>query len=177
MERKSRWQTLYLQRRDRYYAALMFSAKASSLLIARVSVHGDRLEGIIDPCGWLRLAEALISVQTVTVSVDLDLIRRGQVIAADGHIEVLGEVRCERCMGAMPLRLSVTVHSGLAEQESAVLALDSTLEAVIAENGVVAQQAWLEDEVLLALPIIPRCAEWKSGICPVSGLDPLTVVK
>ena len=153
----------------------MFSAKASSLSIARVSVHGERLEGIIDPRSWLRLGEALVSVQTVSVS--LDLIRRGQVIAADGQIRVLGEVRCERCTGVMPLPLSVSVHSGLAEQESAVLAMDSTLEVVIAENGVVAQQVWLEDEVLLALPMIPRCAEWKSGICPVSGLEPLTVVK
>ncbi|MDA8113265.1 MAG: YceD family protein [Acidithiobacillus sp.] len=153
----------------------MFSAKASSLPLARVSVHGDRLEGVIDPRLWSRLGEALVSVQAV--SVYLDLIRRGQVIAADGRIEVLGEIRCERCMGAMPLQLSVTVHSGLAERESAVTALDPELEVVLAENGVVAQQSWLEDEVLLALPMIPRCAEWKSGVCPVSGLEPLTVGK
>jgi uncharacterized protein len=153
----------------------MFSAKASSLPLARVSVHGDRLEGVIDPRSWSRLGEALVSVQAV--SVYLDLIRRGQVIAADGRIEVLGEIRCERCMGAMPLRLSVTVHSGWAERESAVTALDPELEVVLAENGVVAQQSWLEDEVLLALPMIPRCAEWTSGVCPVSGLEPLTVGK
>ena len=153
----------------------MFSAKASRLPIARVSVHGDRLEGVIDPRVWLRLGDALVSVQAVRV--DLDLIRRGQVIAADGRIEVLGEIRCERCLGVMPLQLSVTVHSGLAEQECAVTALDPGLEVVLAENGVVAQQSWLEDEVLLALPMIPRCVDWKSGICPVSGLEPLVVVK
>ena len=153
----------------------MFSAKASSLLIARVSVHGDRLDGDVDLRAWLRLGEALASVQAVHVC--LDLVRRGRVVTADGHIELRGEIRCERCMGAMPLQLSVVVHSGLAEQESAVTALDPDLEVVLAEDGVVAQQSWLEDEVLLALPMIPRCVDWKSGVCPVTGLEPLMVAK
>ena len=69
----------------------MFSAKASSLLIARVSVHGDRLDGDVDLRAWVRLGEALASVQAVRVC--LDLVRRGQVVTADGRIELRGEIR------------------------------------------------------------------------------------
>ncbi|MEY2336081.1 YceD family protein [Acidithiobacillus ferrianus] len=152
----------------------MFSAKASNLPLARVSVQGDRLSGAVDLSVWMRLSEALVSVRAVNVSIDL--IRRGQVVTADGGIEVIGEIPCARCLGAMPLQLTVPVHTGLAELESAVAALDPELEAVLAERGAVALQNWLEDEVLLALPMIPRCAEWVSGVCAVSGLEPLQCV-
>lgn len=150
----------------------MFSANALRLPLSRISVHGDRLQGSAAVNSWSRLNAVMLQVDTVAVAVDLT--RKGQVVIAEGVLQLSGTLRCERCLGAMPLMLTVPVRSGLADLESAVLALDPNLEVVLAENGFIDQQSWLEDEVLLALPMVPRCAEWQSGVCPVSGREPLT---
>ncbi len=152
----------------------MFSAKTNSLHLAKVTGPGDRLEGPVDLAAWSRLAAAMAELESVQA--DIDLQRSGSVVLADGYIEVSGQIRCERCLGNMPLSLKVPVHSGLAATEEMVSTLDPDLDIVLADKGVVALQAWLEDEVLLALPMIPRCAEWQSGTCPVSGLEAFIIV-
>ncbi len=148
----------------------MFSAKANSLNLAKVSNLGDRLEGSVELVAWTRLAAVMVSLEQVQVN--LDLHRHAAVVLAEGIIELQGQIRCARCLGSMPFKQKVTVHAGLAEDEATVAALDSDLEPVLVEKGLVALQAWLEDEALLAMPMIPRCAEWQSGACPVSGLEP-----
>ena len=152
----------------------MFSAKTNSLHLTKVTGHGDRLEGPVDLTAWSRLAAAMAKLESVQA--DLDLHRTGSVVLAEGLINVSGQIRCERCLGNMPLSLKVPVHSGLAETEEMVSTLNPDLDIVLADKGVVALQAWLEDEVLLALPMIPRCAEWQSGACPVSGLEAFVIV-
>ncbi|WP_414039536.1 YceD family protein [Acidithiobacillus sp. M4-SHS-6] len=152
----------------------MFSAKTHSLYIAKVAELGDTLAGSVDLALWARLAAALKQLDVVQVQVVLR--RTGSVVLAEGMIEVEGQIRCERCLGNMPLVLQVPVHSALAESEAAVGALDPDLDVVLAEKGAVALQTWLEDEVLLALPMVPRCAEWQTGICPVSGREVFVTV-
>ncbi len=152
----------------------MFSAKAHSLHIAKVAELGDTLAGSVDLALWTRLTAELQQLDAVEVQVDLR--RNGSVVLAEGVIEVAGRIRCERCLGTMPLALQVPVHSVLAESEAAVVALNPDLDVVLTEKGAVPLQAWLEDEVLLALPMIPRCTEWQSGICPVSGLEAFVTV-
>ncbi|PKY10009.1 hypothetical protein B1757_12030 [Acidithiobacillus marinus] len=152
----------------------MFSAKAHSLHIAKVAEVGDTLAGAVDLVLWTRLAAALNRLDAVHAH--LELRRTGSVVQAEGVLEVEGEIRCERCLGSMPLALQVPVRSGLAESEAAVVALNPDLDVVLTEKGAVALQTWLEDEVLLALPMVPRCTEWQSGICPVSGLEAFVTV-
>lgn len=148
----------------------MFSAKSATLLISRVSPEGDAVAGEVDLRVWDRLRAALLELRDVQLR--LTLSRRGQVVLAEGELQVLGSVLCERCLGAMPLSLRVPLRVGIGESEAAVEALDAELDAVAAANGILDLQTWLEDEALLALPMVPRCEVWVEGPCSVSNLVP-----
>ena len=147
----------------------MTAARASTLLISRVSTTGERLHGEPDFGAWLRLQQAVQRLDSVTV--DLQLERRGRVVLADGVLRIQGLLRCERCLGAMPWELRQDIQVGIVEVEAALAAVDAQREVVLAPGGTLALQEWLEEEALLALPLLPRCAEWTSGACPVSGVE------
>jgi uncharacterized protein len=148
----------------------MFSAKSATLLISRVSPEGDAVVGEVDLRVWDRLRAALLELRDVQLR--LTLSRRGQVVLAEGELQILGRVLCERCLGAMPLSLRVPLRVGIGESEAAVEALDAELDAVAAANGILDLQTWLEDEALLALPMVPRCEVWVEGPCSVSNTVP-----
>lgn len=153
----------------------MFSAKSATLLISRVSPEGDAIAGEADLRVWDRLRAAVLELRDVKLT--LTLSRRGQVVLADGEMQILGSVVCERCLGAMPLSLRVPLRVGIGESEAVVAACDPELDAVIAANGSLDLQTWLEDEALLALPMVPRCDVWVEGPCSVSNMVPPQVIK
>ena len=145
----------------------MIAATGSTLLISRVSVAGDRIVGAPDFCHWSRLAQAMAQVDDVVV--DLQVERRGRNLQIDGELRLLGRLHCERCLGAMPCNLRQNVRVLVAESEEAPVEADRDL--VLAPQGRLAVQEWLEEEALLALPLLPKCEEWASGVCPVSGIE------
>ncbi|MEY2342731.1 YceD family protein [Acidithiobacillus sp. IBUN Pt1247-S3] len=147
----------------------MTVASVSTLLISRVSVAGEQLIGEPDFARWARLQQAVQRLDSVTV--DLRLERRGRVLLVDGELRIQGMLRCERCLGGMPCDLRQDVQVGVAESEAALAAVDAERELVLAPEGKLVVQDWLEEEALLALPLLPRCTEWSSGICPVSGIE------
>ncbi len=147
----------------------MFAPDASTLLISRVSAAGEALRGEADPGSWQRLRDAGCHLDGAHV--DLLLQRFGEVVVADGTIAVRGTVRCERCLGFMPWAAEIGVRIGMAESEAAVGKVDPELDPVLSCNGVLDLQEWLEEEVLLALPMVSRCAESGAGCCPVSGVE------
>lgn len=152
----------------------MFSAKSATLLISRVSPEGDAIAGEADLRVWDRLRAAVLELRDVKLT--LTLSRRGQVVLADGEMQILGSVVCERCLGAMPLSLRVPLRVGIGKSEAVVAACDPELDAVIAANGSLDLQTWLEDEALLALPMVPRCDVWVEGPCSVSNMVPPQVI-
>ncbi|MHB1202237.1 MAG: YceD family protein [Acidithiobacillus sp.] len=144
-------------------------------MISRVSPEGDAIAGEADLRVWDRLRAAVLELRDVKLT--LTLSRRGQVVQADGEMQILGSVVCERCLGAMPLSLRVPLRVGIGESEAVVAACDPELDAVIAANGSLDLQTWLEDEALLALPMVPRCDVWVEGPCSVSNMVPPQVIK
>lgn len=137
-------------------------------MISRVSPTGDRLEGVPLVQGWRRLQALCLGVDEVYA--DLSLRRCGQGVLATGTIRVAVRLRCERCQGELPWHAELAVRTALAASEAAATAVDPAAEPVLAEAGVVDVQDWLEEEVLLSLPLLPRCEQWSGGRCPVSGV-------
>jgi len=117
---------------------------------------------------WQRLHAACLRVDEVYT--DLLLSRRGQGVLATGTIRVAALLRCERCLGELPWQAEVSVRTVLATSEATASTVDPAAEQVLAEAGVVDLQDWLEEEVLLSLPLLPRCTQWRGGRCPVSGV-------
>jgi uncharacterized protein len=71
------------------------------------------------------------------------------------HAEV--ELICQRCLGLLRWPLAVTVSLGLARDEAEIDRLPDEYEPLLlAEGGRIAVTDLVEDELLLALPQIPR---------------------
>ncbi|MFZ1830417.1 MAG: YceD family protein [Candidatus Competibacteraceae bacterium] len=71
------------------------------------------------------------------------------------HAEV--ELICQRCLGLLRWPLAVTVSLGLARDEAEIDRLPDEYEPLLlAEGGRIAITDLVEDELLLALPQIPR---------------------
>ncbi|MCP5158584.1 MAG: DUF177 domain-containing protein [Gammaproteobacteria bacterium] len=85
-----------------------------------------------------------------------------------GHLQTEVEWICQRCLGPLRLLLEVTVSLGLACDEAAVDQLPDAYEPLLVpEDGSIAVADLIEDELLLALPQIPRHDDVRE--CEVHG--------
>lgn len=74
-----------------------------------------------------------------------------------GIVRTQVELTCQRCLGPLRLPLEVTVSLGLARDEAEIDRLPDEYEPLlISEGGIIAVADLVEDELLLALPQIPR---------------------
>lgn len=85
-----------------------------------------------------------------------------------GSLQAEVEWICQRCLGPLRLPLDITVKLGLARDEAAADRLPSEYEPLlIPEGGSVAVADLIEDELLLALPQIPRHEDLRE--CAANG--------
>jgi uncharacterized protein len=74
-----------------------------------------------------------------------------------GRLQAEVEWTCQRCLGPLRLPLDITVKLGLARDEAAADRLSDEYDPLlIQEGGSIAVADLIEDELLLALPQIPR---------------------
>ena len=166
---------LYIGPLTGYYARLMLMAKAKILDLRRVSPQGEDLAGEVSTASMTRLASAL-ALLPPTVRVQLHFVPEHGMVKVSGDIVLSAQAQCQRCLGHMPLDLTVPVRVGVAKNEALVERVDASLEAVTVEDERFDLSAWIEDELLLALPISPMCDAWQGGVCSVSGIAPYAVV-
>lgn len=87
---------------------------------------------------------------------------------ADGRaaltVEVSGEMRlaCQRCLGALELPLAVTSVLELADSEAEIDAADDERDRVLASRSMDVA-ALVEDEAILALPMVPMHASCETA--------------
>jgi len=84
-----------------------------------------------------------------------------------GRIEASLDLICQRCLKPVHFDVDTSLALGFARSAAGVERISSSLEAVRAEAGQVNLLDLLEDEIMLALPQIPRHAE---GECQASVL-------
>ena len=75
----------------------------------------------------------------------------GLKLAVDGSVRL----QCQRCLGSLDMPVHLEAQLEFASSETEIMATDDDIERVVAgrEMSVV---ALVEDEVLLALPMVPR---------------------
>ena len=75
----------------------------------------------------------------------------GLKLAVDGSVRL----QCQRCLGSLDLPVHLGVQLEFASSEAAIMAADDDIERVVAGREM-SVAALVEDEVLLALPMVPR---------------------
>jgi len=157
-----------------YFAALMSVSLPTRLDPWRAARRGAHYSGALGLDALPRLAEAVLGLGDLEGAGRLVRYRlsfeRGQGARAlvRGRVEAVLLLPCQRCLDAMALPVSLELALGLLGSEGELAALDESLDPVLIEDDEAQPLEWIEDELLLAIPSIPRHA---SGLCeaPVDG--------
>lgn len=117
---------------------------------------GLSLSGSVALAGMLRLASSLYDMQGAA-HIELEFGKDGQRIAyLRGSIRANLLLVCQRCL--QPLELSVYVEPclGLVTSAQQIEVLPDNYEPLLLEAQTVSLSTIVEDELMLALPIVPK---------------------
>lgn len=162
---------LYIPRLTSYDARLMLRPDAKALDLRRIGRDGEEMVGELPTRSMDRLRDLLLNLPPA-VQVNLFWQPRGGVVQVDGEIHAAAEAECQRCLGSMPLHLVARVHAGVGATEAFVSRQDPERDPVLAPDERLGLEGWVEDELILSVPIAPMCDLWKGGVCPLSQIDP-----
>jgi uncharacterized protein len=87
--------------------------------------------------------------------------REAGVAAADLTLSGTARLECQRCLGSMELALERAVRVGLIAAEADLDGVPADLEPMLAPEGRTRIGEMVEEELMLALPIVPLHA----GLC------------
>ena len=116
------------------------------------------------PLGELPGIPAEFSLASEPVQVWLQFGRDRGVAVADVRLRVVLLPQCQRCLGAMRLPISANSRVAVIDSAAAAARAPEELETFLAPEGHSTLAALAAEELLLALPIVPRHAE---GECRV----------
>lgn len=122
---------------------------------------GHRLQGRLRVSGMSRLQASLYSVDE-DAEVDIDLqggIDEQGIRYLRGWVQGVLTVPCQRCLQAMALTVDSRVAVGLVNGHSQADDLPEPYEALVLDSRTIPLAKIVEDELLLALPIVAMHAE------------------
>ena len=122
----------------------------------RLATREEHLQGTIPLKQMKRLISALLSGEgdvmiDVTFSVDFN-----QVVLLTGKIKTDAKLICQRCMGEMDLPIAIDFQLAFVRSEAEMERLPEEYEATLIEDTPIMLSDIIEDEILLALPPIPK---------------------
>lgn len=122
----------------------------------RLAAREEHLQGTIPLKQMKRLIEALSSNEgevyiDVEFSVDIN-----RVIILAGEIKTEAKLICQRCMGEMELPIALDFQLAFVRSEAEMERLPEGYEATLIDNMTMMLSDIIEDEILLALPPIPK---------------------
>jgi uncharacterized protein len=123
---------------------------------SRLAAHGARIEGDI-PLGRLeRLRSALHStVGEAHVLLEFSLGAHGLVIVR-GRVVCDLPLVCQRCSQRLVRHVEAAICVGLVQSDEEADQLPDEFEPHLLEGGKLAPATLVEDELILALPVVPR---------------------
>ena len=123
----------------------------------RFAQTGRELEGTIDVADMPRLASSLHDNKgEVAVSMRFGIDPTGTPFVK-GHFETVLFLTCERCMQELRLPLQIDTLLGLVKHEKLISNLTEQYEPWLIENDALVDPASIvEDELILALPLVPK---------------------
>jgi DUF177 domain-containing protein len=142
-----------------YYGALMSSTPSKPLLSRDIdprkfAKQGLELEGSIAVEELPRLSEALAEGGSeVGVALAFDIDEQGLKVVT-GNVKGTLSVTCQRCLEAVPLEVEADFNLALAWDEDEAKQLPRRLDPWIVGEGATDIYTIVEEELLLALPMV-----------------------
>jgi uncharacterized protein len=117
---------------------------------------GSQVQGVLPEKALPRLAEAVSRVGEVSYAVRGGFNERDKPsIRVEARADL--ELTCQRCLEAMVLPISVVAELELSEDEREIAQAEDDIDRVLATPAMQVAQL-VEDELLLALPDVPKHA-------------------
>ncbi len=136
--------------------------------LAKMIAHEGIVEGQVAASELSRLTGVLANEEgyaAVKLSFAKDEQNRRCI---SGELSALINVFCQRCLSAMPLQLEQTLSLAAVGDEEAGKQLPASLDPVLVEEDELSLYELIEDELLLALPIVSmhaeKCGERHRGV-------------
>ena len=132
----------------------------------RAAYGAEVLSGQISVAGFERLKGSVLSIVDDSASIDLHFgSKRGAKAYLQGTVRVQVELECQRCLGPMNYALEARVNLAFVRSESEQEGLPEELEPLLVEGESLDLMALIEDELILALPLVPMhpelCLQWQ----------------
>jgi uncharacterized protein len=117
---------------------------------------GRSFRGKVPIADLSRLSPVLFSTHgELDVQLEFGLDER-RIRAVKGSIEGCLELVCQRCLGALRFPLELRIRLGVVSDEAEIRRLPEGYEPLLVSGEPLATLDVIEDEVLLAIPAIPR---------------------
>ena len=134
----------------------MSGALPPFLDLARAARQTFSLEGTLPVKSLPRLAAALASdAGEVEVALEAGM-DSGRRITVSGRIDAGLELVCQRCLEPVRLQVHAEPHLVWVKSDQQLAALPDEYEPLLSADGRVALAELVADELLLALPLVPR---------------------
>ena len=122
----------------------------------RLATRKERFQGTIPLKQMKRLVNAL-SCGDGEVYIDVEFsVDINQVVILAGQIKADAKLICQRCMGEMELPIALDFQLAFVRSEAEMERLPEGYEATLIDNKSMMLSDIIEDEILLALPAIPK---------------------
>lgn len=96
---------------------------------------------------------------------ELDFGRDGEKrIHITGRVQAHLVLECQRCLGRMNQVVDIDVNLAVIERQEEAALLPEDVDPVLAEDGQIGLKDLIEDELLLAIPQVPRHAPAQCGV-------------
>lgn len=129
------------------------------------------LEGVLPLVELPRLREVLCDpVEGVRYSLAFERDQAGRALICGGLSTTLW-LECQRCLGSMAQPVDVELMVALVTAESQLDALPEEYDPLVVEGGSVRLRDLIEDELLLAIPLVPRHPLGQCGDSALAGGD------
>jgi uncharacterized protein len=122
----------------------------------KLTAQGATLSGCIPTAQLQRLMAAVLDADAgVEVTLDFGRDAQGNAVV-EGEFTLDADLRCQRCLGVVRQRLSSGCRLGIVWDDQQARQLPRDLEPWVVPEQDADLFELAEDEVLLALPIVPR---------------------
>ena len=122
----------------------------------RLAAREEHLQGTIPLKQMKRLINALSSNEG-EVFIDAEFpVDMNRVVLLTGQIKTDAKLICQRCMREMDLPIALDFQLAFVRSEAEMEKLPEGYEATLIDNTTMMLSDIIEDEILLALPSIPR---------------------
>jgi len=133
----------------------------------RLAKMGKELSGSYDLRQFARVNSSLKDDSKVQLSFKLEFSRddKNQLFSVVGELQTTLPLVCQRCMQPMQHQLSAIIKMAIVSNEAEAENLPAEFEPYIDTGGPVKLQDFIEDELLLAMPLVSLHEEHE---CPAA---------